>query len=338
MRNQKVQNTFFATLLIVSLVLVALLLKPYFSVIIIAGALAIVFAPIHKKILKATKNKQSLSAIITLFLVFLIIITPLFLIGFQVYQEAFGIYYGLSENNFNQVDKIIIWGEKTIQRISPNFSFNITAQKIVSPVLSFTVKHLGDIFSGAARGILFLTLSLISLFYFFKDGSKLKKYLIELSPLKDKDDQSIFTALKNTINATVRGSLVMAIVQGFLAGLGFLIFGVPNATLWGSVGVIASFIPSVGMAIIIVPGIIYLLTTGKLFFALGLLLWGLTVIGLSDNFLIPKLIKKGMAVHPLLILFSILGGISLFGLMGILIGPMIVSLFFALIKIYPEIL
>lgn len=338
MKNQKIQNIFFATVLIASFILMLVLIKPYIGVIIASGALAIVFYPLQRKLLKATKNKPGIAAGLSLLLVFLVILLPLFLIGFQVYKEAFGLYSGLSQNNFSQIDKLISWAENNIQTISPNFSFNINSEKIVSPILNFTVKHLGDIFSGAAKGLLFLTISLMSLFYFFRDGSKLKKFLVELSPLKDSDDQEIFTALKNTVNATVRGSLIVAITQGFLTALGFFIFGVPNAALWGTVAVVASFIPSVGIPLVVAPGIIYLLTTGHGFGALGLLIWSLTAIGLVDNFINPRLIKKGTGVHPLPVLLSILGGISFFGPLGIIIGPMVVSLFFALIKIYPRFL
>ncbi len=337
MRNQKIQNMFFLALFLASFILLLILFKPYIGIIIAAGALAIVFKPCHNKVLELTKRKKTIASLISIFLVILIILAPLFLIGFQVYKEASGLYFGLSGGNFSQFNGFISGIEKNIQRLSPGFSLNLNAKEILSPVLNFTIKHLSGVFSGAAKILLSLSLGLITLFYFFKEGGEIKKYLAKLSPLSVKNNEDIFIALKKTINASLKGGLLVAILQGIAIGIGFLVFSVPNAALWGAVSIIASFIPGIGMALVIVPATIYLLISGKFLLACGFLAWALITNTILDNFISPKL-KKGAGLHPLLILFSVLGGISLFGPMGIIIGPMIVSLFSALVKIYPEII
>ena len=336
MQNQKIQNAFFLIVLLVSFILLVFLLKPYIGIIVASGALAIVFLPLHRQILKWVKGKKTIASLISILVVIVIILAPLFLIGFQVYKEASNLYLGISSNNFSQFNNFIAGVEKIAQKFSPGFSLNLNAKEILTPILSFTMKHLGGLFSGAAKLLLSLSLGLIALFYFLREGKEIKKYLVELSPLNDKDDQQIFIALKNTVSATIKGSLLIAVIQGFLTGVGFIIFNIPNATLWGSITVIASLIPGVGTVIIIGPAIIYLLATSHFLSAVGLLVWGIVAIGLLEHYLSPKLMKKGAQVHSLLILFSVLGGISLFGAMGILIGPIIVSLFAALIRIYPE--
>ncbi len=337
MKNQKIQNIFFLALFLASFILLLVLLKPYIGIIIAAGALAIVFKPGHNKILELTKRKKTIASLISIFLVILIIITPLFLIGFQVYKEASGLYLGLSSGNFSQFNNFISGIEKNIQKLSPGFSLNLNAKEILSPVLNFTIKHLSGLFSGVAKILLSLSLGLITLFYFFKEGGKIKKYIARLSPLSVKNNEDIFIALKKTINASLKGGLLVAILQGITIGIGFLVFSVPNAALWGAVSIIASFIPGIGMALVIAPATIYLLASSKFLLAIGFLVWSLITNGILDNLVSPKL-KKGAGLHPLLILFSVLGGISLFGPMGIIIGPMIVSLFSALVKIYPEII
>ncbi|MCX6789428.1 MAG: AI-2E family transporter, partial [Candidatus Gribaldobacteria bacterium] len=267
----------------------------------------------------------------------LIVATLLFLIGFQVYKEALGLYGSLSNNNFGQLNSLADKIEKTTQKLSPGFSLNLNAQTIMSPILSFTTGHLRGLFSGAAKLLLDLSLGLITLFYFFKEGPSIKKYIFDISPLSDKNNDNIFNTLKRTINASVKGGLLTAILQGFVVGIGFLIFSIPNAALWGTVTIIASFIPGIGMALIVVPAVLYLIIAGKLLAAMGFLAWAFILNTIIDNIISPKL-KKGAGLHPLLILFSVLGGISLFGAMGILIGPMIASLLVVLLKIYPEII
>ena len=126
----------------------------------------------------------------------------------------------------------------------------------------------------------------------------------------------------------------MALIQGILTAVGFALFGVPNPTLWGSVAAIAALVPSVGTALVLFPAILFLYWSGAALSALGLLLWGATAVGLIDNFLGPKLAGRGMRLHPFLILLSILGGIALFGPIGFLLGPLVLSMLFVLLEIY----
>jgi len=334
--NQKIQSVLFLIILAVILALFLLLLKPYLTIIIASGALAIVFAPLYNKIAKLLKQKKTLTSLLSVGLVTLIVLIPLFLIGFQVYREASGLYGGLSNSNFGQLNNLADKAEKVAQKLSPGFSLNLNTQSVISPILSFTAGHLRGLFSGAAKLLLDLSLGLIALFYFFKEGPAIKKYLSEISPLSDKNDNDIFSALKKTINASLKGGLLTAILQGFTFGIGFLIFSVPNAALWGTVAIITSLIPGIGLALVIIPATLYLFIADKFLLALGFLIWALLLNIIFDNIIGPKL-KKGAGLHPLIILFSVLGGISLFGPIGILIGPMIASLLVVLLKIYPEI-
>jgi len=336
MRNQKFQNSFFFIIFGSVVVLTAFLLKAYIGIIIVAGALAIVFRPIHSKILKATKQKKNIASLASVFLVILMVLAPLLLIGFQVYREAFGLYVGLSNDNFSQFNDLVNSINKTAQSLSPGFSLNLNAQKILSPILNFTVSHLSGIFSGAANLLLNISLGLITLFYFFKEGGEIKKYIARLSPLSPKNNEDVFIALKKTVNASIKGSLLVALIQGIIVGIGFEIFGLSNGALWGAAFMIISFLPSIGIALIIIPAFIYLLISSNFLLALGFLAWSLGTNGVLDYLIAPKL-KKGAGLHPLLILFSVLGGISLFGAMGILIGPMVFSLLTALLKILPEV-
>jgi predicted PurR-regulated permease PerM len=176
----------------------------------------------------------------------------------------------------------------------------------------------------------------ITLYFFLKDGRKFLDYIIRLSPLDDVYDLKIFNRVGSMMTSVVRGVLLIAIVQAFLVGIGFYIFGVPNAVLWGTVTVVASLLPFIGTGLVVFPGVLYLLITGNLFAAIGLAIWGTFLVGLIDNLLMPLLYSKSTKVHPIIILFAVLGGIYAFGPLGFLVGPMAVSFFIAILEIYKE--
>jgi predicted PurR-regulated permease PerM len=167
-----------------------------------------------------------------------------------------------------------------------------------------------------------------------RDGQRLRALAIVVSPFADTDDESILNKLHLAINSVFKGSLMIAIIQGFLTALGFVVFGIPNFVFWGTIAGICALIPTLGTSLVIIPGVLYLLLNGFSLQAFGLFIWGACAVGLIDNLLGPKLIGKNIAVHPLLVLFSVLGGISFFGPVGFILGPLFVTLFFALIEIY----
>jgi predicted PurR-regulated permease PerM len=200
--------------------------------------------------------------------------------------------------------------------------------------LELLVSNFAVLFSSVAKLFLGVFIFAMSLYYLLKDGNRLRKVFILISPFADSDDEAILQKLHLAVNSVFKGNLTIALVQAVLTALGFAIFGVPNFVLWGTLAGICALIPTVGTSLVLVPGIIYLLLNGLGVQALGLFLWGVFAVGLVDNFLGPRLVGKGIAVHPLLVLFSVLGGISFFGPIGFILGPLFVSLFFALLEIY----
>ncbi len=172
------------------------------------------------------------------------------------------------------------------------------------------------------------------MFYFLKDSTEFKKSIIVFSPLGDENDEKIMTGLTQAINGVIKGSLLIAVVQGVLLGFGLWLFGIPNAALWGVVAGITSLIPTFGTSLVSVPAIIFLFVTGNTAAAVGLLLWAAVLVGLIDNFLGPLVVSRQAKLPSVLILFSVLGGISLLGPVGVLVGPLTISLLYTLIAIY----
>jgi predicted PurR-regulated permease PerM len=128
--------------------------------------------------------------------------------------------------------------------------------------------------------------------------------------------------------------LLIALTQGFVSGIGFAIFGVPSATLWGSMAAVGSLVPGVGTAIVIAPMVMYLLVTGSTVAAIGLAIWGIIAVGMVDNFLGPILVGRGVRIHALFILFAVIGGVQYFGPLGFILGPLVLSLLYALLDIH----
>ncbi|PIU15884.1 hypothetical protein COT20_01095 [bacterium (Candidatus Gribaldobacteria) CG08_land_8_20_14_0_20_39_15] len=339
MQNQKIQKLFFLILVAIALVLTGFILLPYLSILALTAALAIVFTPLNNLLLKTFKQSRTITTLVSVFLILLIVLAPLTFFGWQIFQEAKNLY-GQTRASHSPVSDFMAGLQIKIQHYFPriNFNFNkiININGLAEQSLSWMLKHSGSLFSGFAKIALGFVLSIISLFYFLKDGPEIKKYLIKISPLSDQHDQLLFLKIKMAMASVLKGTLLIAIVQGIFAGLGFKIFGVPSAALWGCLTVIAALIPGLGVSLTIAPVIAYLLINGHLWSGLGMALWGIVAVGLIDNILNPRLMKKGLEIHPLLILLSVLGGIQVFGPMGFLLGPIIVSFSAALLKIYPE--
>jgi predicted PurR-regulated permease PerM len=185
--------------------------------------------------------------------------------------------------------------------------------------------------------LLSFAIFLISLYYLLRDGARARKAVITLSPLSEEENTAIFERLSHAVSSVLKGNLTTAVVQGILSGIGYSIFGIPNPILWGSATALAALIPGVGTSLVFIPMIIYAFVTLPFIMAFGLTLWSVLLVGLIDNFLAPILVGKGMQLHPLLVFLSVLGGIILFGPVGILMGPLTFSFLFALLSIYSTI-
>lgn len=335
MNKQRTEIYFLSALLLLVAILTFFIFKPFLYALILAVVFATALDPIHRRVLALTKNRRGLSSFISTLLFSIIIIVPIAFISTQIFKEATGVYGYIKEAgaiDLNEKVNSVVLSLQTLVPIPANFSFDINS--ILEKVLAWLIDHSGSIFKNFAQAALSIFVFIIALFSLFKERINLRARLIALSPLQDTHDEAIFKKLAGAVNSVVRGSLSVALIQGFLTSIGFYIFGIPNPTLWGSAAAIASLIPGVGTSLVLVPGIIYLFVTSSLYWSVGFLIWSVLAVGLIDNLLGPKLVERGLKVHPFLILLSILGGITFFGPIGLVLGPLVLSLFVALIEIY----
>jgi predicted PurR-regulated permease PerM len=334
MKTKVIEKNFFYSLLILVGILCILVFWPFLSTIVIGIALSVVLYPVYTFFnSRVTNDTPWLSSLLTLLAFIVVLGVPAFFIGSMVLSQSQELYTSITSNGgpspyitkiSNSIDKLIPMG----------MSFDMESR--IATLVSTVSKNVATILTSTITTIFSFLLVLLSLFYFLKDGRHWRETLMELSPLSDEYDEKILSKFSRAVNGVMKGYLLIALVQGCLMGIGLWIFGVPNAALWGVFAGIASMVPSIGTALVALPAIAYLALIGDNTGVLGLSAWSLVIVGTIDNVLNPIVVGKKIDLHPLIILFSVLGGITVIGALGVLIGPLLVSLLYTLLTIYKE--
>jgi predicted PurR-regulated permease PerM len=330
-----VEYVFFFILLAGSGYLVWQVMSPFVGALALSIIIVTICYPLYEKVLKYSyKNNKSIAAGITTLAMVFMVILPLVLISSLFIRELASFYQTLGVGQELTIEKYVLNVQNAVQVYIPDFELNLTEQ--IRQSAEWLVKNIGAIFAGTVSTLFIVLISVIGSFYFFRDGREFVKIAIKISPLPDSEDEIIISRLAVAIRSVATGVVLVSLVQGVLAASGFAIFGIDRAVLWGAVGAILSMIPGVGTIAIMIPGVIYLAVTGTAFNAIGLAIWTLLMIVLVDNILGPHLMSRGNNLHPFIILTSVLGGISTFGPIGFIIGPVIVTLFIVLLEVYNQ--
>ena len=330
MQTKIIERYFFFGLLFATMIFTSLIFRPFWIVLVLGICFAIVLYPLYEWLQKR-KLPNWLSALITVLLFTVVLCGPFLGIGAMVFNQSQNVYRLVVDDK--NTGPFMSSVNNAVNKILPSgvvFDINEKA----SSFISYVSGHVAKIFSTVLSAFFSFLLMLLVIFYFLKDGERWKKAVIVLSPLSDQDDEKIIKRLTLAVNAVMKGYLFIALAQGTLMGLGLWFFDIPNPALWGVVAAVSSLIPTFGTAFVSIPAIIFLFLTGDITSAIGLLVWATIVVGAIDNFLSPLVVGGKTNIPPLLILFSVLGGISLLGPVGILIGPLTVSLLYTLISIY----
>jgi predicted PurR-regulated permease PerM len=336
MDTRRAEVWFLVGLLILAIFFSWLILKPYLDVFVLAGTLGFIFRPLYKKLSVALRY-ESLAAFASVIIVALVICIPLVFFGFKIFAEASALYTSL-----------VLKGGSDFALSLGNFLHthftNLPAATIVTHVntyvqqaLGWFVQNLGQFFSSVAQVFFLLTLILLGLFYSFKDGAKIKKWVIETAPLSPNYTEEILRELGTVAVSVVRGTLIVALMVGVIMGIGFFIFAIPNPLFWAAAAALSSIVPVVGPWLVLIPSIAYLYFTGHTLLAIGLFLWSLLFTNIIYSVISPQLMHRGIDIHPYLILLSILGGIALFGPVGFITGPLMMALLLSLLRIYKKI-
>lgn len=331
----KPETYFVLAILIMIGALSFLVFLPFLSTIILAAILSVIVHPLHKRVLKLFRGRNTLSSGITLTLFTLLIIIPLFLIAAQVFNEATSAYYHIKSTETtlsSTLDTFQLIVNEQIERFAPGVTIDI--RNYFTSATGWVFSNIGTFFSGTISVGLHLFLAIFALFYFIKDGKHFISFFKNISPLPEKYNTVLINKLRVAVRSIIGGSLIVALCQGIASGIAYAVFGLPNPALWGVLTGLAALVPGLGTSIVMIPAIIFVFVTSPLWQGIGLTVVYFAAISLIDNFLSPKLIGNGLNIHPLVILFSILGGLTYFGPEGFILGPLTLALFFALFDIY----
>lgn len=333
--SRVVEYVFFFGLLAAAGYMVWLIAIPFISALALSAIIVTICHPLYDRILLRTPRKsKTLASLITTFVVLLLVILPLILIFSVVAKEMVGFYQELSTNHEIGLQRSYDILEAKVQVYIPNF--HLDAKQQIQIAGDWLLGNIGTIFASTVSTLFLLSLSILGSFYFFRDGKELMQLLIKVSPLPDSEDEIIFERMARAVRAVATGTLLLAFIQGTAATIGFLIFGVPHPLMWGVLASLGALMPGIGTTIATGPAVIYLFATGQTVMAIGMLVWAILVVGLVDNLIGPYLIGRRNNMHPFIILIAVLGGINLFGPIGFIVGPVIVTLFFVLLEIYNQ--
>ena len=330
MQINPIKRYFFFTLLLITFVFVTLIFRPFLIVLALGAALSVVLHPVYEW-LQRRRLPNWLAALLVVILFIIVLCGPLTGIGALVFNQSQNVYQSIigGGNTTSFIDNIGV----SINQYLP-YGMGIDIHQRILDGIAFVSANFAHMFTQTLSVFFSFLLLLLTIFYFLKDGAMWREALIRLSPLADENDEKILRRLSRAVNGVFTGYLLIGLVQGVLMGIGLAIFGVPNPVLWGVVAAIASLVPTIGTSLVSAPMVIFLFATGHTGAAIGFLIWAIALVGTVDNLLNPIVVGSKIDVPPLLILFSVLGGVSLLGPVGILIGPLAMSLLYTLIAIY----
>jgi predicted PurR-regulated permease PerM len=314
------------------LFLCALLIKPFFGPIAWAIALAVVANPFHRWIASKVPN-PSIAAGLVVLAIAVLLVAPAIFVGHHIVQESAKALKSVQSNVdsgtwLSQIQAIPYLG-KHIGAAGPE---QIASQ--LQGIVGEMAKRLPEFLSGSAWAVLELLLTLFVLFYLFRDRQKALTTMRSFVPLSDREVSEVIRRASDTIHATIYGTLVVALVQGALGGLMFWWLGLPAPVLWGTVMALLAIVPVLGAFVVWVPAAIYLAVSGDWGKAAILTVWGGVVVGLIDNLLYPILVGKRLRLHTVPVFFSIVGGLAVFGAVGLVLGPLILALTDAILQIW----
>ena len=336
-------RVFLLIMLAVVLYYVGRILRPFFPALTWAAILATVFYPAYQRVARYL-HRRELASGVTCLLLTVAIILPVLLIVFLMAGESVRAYGTLENMAAGGVTEKIaaIHNSAAYKKLSENLremglpepNVGEAAMRAVRAGSRFLVASSASILSGLMNFILQIFVMLLGLYYLFLNGPQILRELRSLVPLRPEYEERIIQKFTGVVHATFTGSLAVALIQGALGGLGFLIFGLASPLLWGAAMALVSLVPVVGTALIWGPVVIFYLLTGSILKGLIMLLVFGGAVGSVDNILKPILIQRGMEIHTLWVFVSVIGGLSVFGFLGLVLGPFLFSVLVVLLEIY----
>ena len=320
-------------------------MAPFFVPIAWSVILVVTIQPLNAR-LNQRLQKPGLSALIMTVLVFFVILAPLTYLGVALVGEATNLYnkvqQSVSSDSFQWIDirqhpfvKDLAQKLDGVIDIS-QWDLKNAVAGIFKTISGYVVSNTAKFLTNVGVAIFQFVLILLTIYYLFRDGNRLMEQVRDSIPLPEERSHEILSHLTNVVRATIYGGLVVAAVQGALGGLIFWILGIPSPVFWGTIMGFLSLFPFLGAFVVYIPAAIVLAFSGAYIKAIILISFGTIVVSQIDNFLRPWLISGRTHLHPLLMLFSILGGIQVFGFLGLVLGPVVAAVFIGVFDLYRQ--
>ena len=333
---------FFLALFLVSAFLLGRLFWPFISVIILAAVVTSIFKPFY--VLLNRKLSPLFSSLLTCALIFLILFIPtVFFVGI-LSKEAYGLYLMGKEAVISDQIKQILITTKILDKINlilSNFHINITGEELNKGISElgkvvgfFLYQQASSVASNILKFFVYFFFMLMIIYYLLMDGDKLISFIIDLSPLPKEQDEKLIQKFKDMAGAILIGNGLGGLIQGLAGGIVFSLFGFKSSFLWGVIMGFLAFLPIIGVGVVFIPAAIYLFIKGRIAAGIFFIVFYLILSVSVDNLLKPKLVGQRVKMHTLLVFFSIIGGLNLFGILGIIYGPLITTAFITLTDIY----
>ncbi len=343
MLNTSERHPFFYALLIGVSIGFAAMMLVFWQAILWAVVIGVLFRPVEARLSRRLHDRPSAAALLTELIIIITVLLPALLVASAVIAETAGFYARVQSGEID-LGALTRWFDQRLPDLRHWLSdigidLGDVSQKLSSAAVALSSRFASMALSTGQNVTTFLIscfMMLYLLFFILRDGDSLLQYLHRVIPLPDELERRLFDKFAEVARATVKGSLVIGLAQGTLGGLIFALLGLEGAVFWGVIMVILSVVPAVGAALVWAPAALFLFIGGSWIKGIILVLFGALVIGLLDNFLRPVLVGRDTKMPDYVILFSTLGGLSLFGMTGLVLGPVLAALCIAVWEIYTE--
>ncbi len=333
---------FFLALFLVSGFLLGRLLWPFLSVIVVAIVITGVFNPVYRVVHR--KLNATLSSLITCIIIFFVLFVPVSAFVGILANEAYDLYLTARDAVLSNPIKELLENSKIVDKINDiltNFGVNITADELNKGVAElgrtvglFLYQQARSMTANIVNFVVNFFFMLLIVFYLLVDSQRLVSFIVGLSPLPDDQDEKLIQKFKDMAGAILLGNGLGGLIQGTLGGFVFAIFGFRSPFLWGVIMALLAFLPIVGIGAVFLPAALYLILQGRLAAGIFFIVFYAVLSGAIEYLFKPKLVGKRVQMHTLLVFLSIIGGLKLFGILGIIYGPLVVTAFLTLTEIY----
>jgi len=343
--QERYGSKFFFVSLLCSLALLLSLFWTYVSALVLALMISSVLYPLYSLVKKGLGGHSNTSSLLMCFFILIVLFMPLWWFVDSLSNEAHDFYKRTSNAvSVSRIQKIFeidsVWTQR-IKKIGKMAGVEFTPET-VEKISASVGKNIGLFLYNQIRSmasnlfsiLLHFFLMMLTSYYLFRDGTRLKNYITQLLPVPKEQFEKVVVKFQEVGRAIIIGNGLSGIVQGFLGGLGFYFFGLSSPIMWGTVLAFMAFLPIIGASIVFVPAAAILIIQGKVGLGIGYLIYNVVYSAVIEYLIKPRLIGKGMEMNSLLVFIGIIGGIKLFGILGIIYGPLIITIFLTLAEIY----